>query len=163
MVQPFYDIRGRDRDPVRCTGAAKAVDALAGNIAVLTVNQRDAPVPLRDDIFRQGLHSLLVVRKDAAEAFAFGIDADQRDSAFGKLVHRLFVTLGPDHNQHPVAVAVAGMLGIADLPLSDVITDKENIVAEFTGLVLEAVENPGKEFMGQTLFCRCGEENAEHI
>ena len=78
-------------------------------------------------------------------------------------MHRLFVTLGPNHNQHPVAVAIAGMLGIADLPLSDVITDKENIVAEFTGLVLEAVENPGKEFMGQTLFCRCGEENAEYI
>ena len=55
------------------------------------------------------------------------------------------------------------MFGIADLFLPDMIAEEEDVVAEFPGLVLEAVENPGKEFMGQTLFCRCGKENAEYI
>ena len=59
--------------------------------------------------------------------------------------------------------AVAGMLGIADLALADMIAETENVVTESAGLIFEAVEDPGKKLMRQALFDGGGKENTEYI
>ena len=126
------------------------------------MDEGDALMALGVDVFHQVPHTLNIVRLDGAAVFKDIVDGYHRDPAVHQFQH-LGVRKFSRGDQNAVAVAVPGVLGIADLPSAQTVGDEGDIVAHLLGPVLEGVEDPGEKFVGQAGIGGIFKENAEII
>ena len=108
-------------------------------------------------------HAADIVRAHAAAFFHAEIDAHGGDADLGHLRggRRLFV--GAHDDEHPVAIAVAGVLSQSQRSPPQLSADKENIKAQVLGTLLEAVEDAGEELVSQALSPAGGIEDPQAV